>query len=338
VRQRTSDEPASNIWEVVLEEVYVANTFSGDLCVFSKTGDDVRIFLPQSHYEKYLSINILEWRSIAASYHTPNDLDLYDEVVNAAWQGVGIQNSIVRQSAKKLRTRIGTYHPRIWRGTFDPKRLHCYNAVDARSVYGSEYIRTNIAASSLFDQMQDLFRSVEPSAANMQTYGNRIRELLILTCTEVEAGWRAVLDKNSPAPKGRYTTSDYIKVNEPLRLSDWEVALRDYPDIGTFIPFKDWTAPETTRSIPWYEAYNAVKHNREAQFSQASFGNILNAAAAVHILQAAQWGPEMYHRFFGTNSSPFWTVRHPEYDLGDLYVPTIDGKAELSAAYYFAAT
>jgi hypothetical protein len=319
-----------------LEDVYVAKTFSGDLCVFSKSGEDVKIYLPRDHYEKYLSIKLEEWRKTAASYSTPNDLGLYDEVVNAAWQRVGVQNAIVKSSAQKLRTKIGTYHPRLWRGIFDPKRLHCYNAVDARSVYGSEYIRTNIAASSLFDQMQDLFRHVEPAAANMQAFGNRIRELLILTCTEVEAGWRAVLEQNSASPKDRYTTSDYIRVKEPLRLPDWEVALRDYPDVGSFAPFKDWNAPETTRTIPWYEAYNAVKHHRETQFSQASLGNLINAVAAVHILQAAQWGPEMYHSFFGANSSPFWTMRHPEYDLADLYVPTIDGKAELSAAPYFA--
>jgi hypothetical protein len=320
----------------MVEDVYVANTTTGGLCIFARVGDEVKIFRPDDYYEKYLSISLEEWRRMAASYFTPNDLDLYDEVVNAAWQRGGIQNSIIKSSAQKLRTKIGTYHPRIWRGIFDPNRLQCYNAVDARSVYGSEYIRTNIAASSLFDQMQDLFRYVEPSAANMQTFGNKIRELLILTCTEVEAGWRAVLEQNIAAPRDRYTTSDYIRVKEPLRLSEWEVALRDYPDVGTFAPFKDWSAPETTRTIPWYEAYNAVKHHREAHFSQASLGNLIDAVAAVHILQAAQWGPEMYNRFFGANSSPFWTMRHPVYGLGDLYVPKIDGNEELSPLRYFA--
>jgi hypothetical protein len=321
--------------EGVLEDVYVANTISGDLCVFAKVGDEVKIYLPRDYYEKYHRIGLDEWRRMAASYSTPNDLGLYDEVVNAAWQGAGPQNAIVKSSAQKLRTRIGTYHPRIWRGRFDPRQMHCYNAVDARSVYGSEYIRTNIAASSLFDQMQYLFRYIEPSAANMQVFGNRIRELLILTCTEVEAGWRAVLDQNSVTPKDRYTTGDYFRVAEPLRLSEWEVALRDYPDAGTFSPFKNWSSPETTRSIPWYEAYNAVKHHREAQFSQANLANLIDAVAAVHILQAAQWGPEMYDRFFGANPSPFWTVRYPAYELSELYVPTIDGKADVSPVHYF---
>lgn len=318
------------------EEVYVASTIAGGLCIFARIGDEVKIYRPDDYYEKYLSADLEEWRRTAASYSTPNDLDLYDEVVNAAWQRVGIGNAIIKSSAQRLRTKIGTYHPRIWRGIFDPSRLHCYNAVDARSVYGSEYIRTNIAASSLFDQMQDLFRYIEPSSANMQTFGNKIRELLILTCTEVEACWRAVLEQNSAVPKDRYTTSDYIMVKEPLRLSEWEIALRDYPDVGAFEPFKDWSTPDTTRTIPWYEAYNAVKHHRDAEFTQASLGNLINAVAAVHILQAAQWGPEMYNQFFGANSSPFWTIRHPVYGLGDLYVPTINEKQELSPLRYFA--
>lgn len=318
-----------------MEDVYVANTATGGLCFFARVGDEVKIYRPDDYHEKYLSISLEQWRRMAASYSTPNDLYLYGEVVNAAWQHSGV-STIIKSSAKKLRNRMGTYHPRIWRGIFDPNGLQCYNAVDARAVYGSEYIRTNIAASSLFDQMQDLFKYAEPSAANMSTFGNRIRELLILTCTEVEASWRAVLERNSAAPKDRYTTGDYIRVKEPLRLSEWEVALRDYPDVGTFLPFKNWSAPDTTSTIPWYEAYNAVKHNRDTQFSQASLGNLIDAVAAVHILQAAQWGPEMYNRFFGANSSPFWTMRHPVYDLGDLYVPPIDGSNELSPSRYFA--
>jgi hypothetical protein len=318
-----------------MEDIYIANTATGGLCIFARVGEEVKIYRPDNYYQKYLSIGIEEWREMAASYSSPNDLGLYDEVINAAWQCCGFQDSIIKSSAQKLRTKIGTYHPRIWRGTFDPNRLHCYNAVDARSVYGNEYMRTNIAASSLFDQMQDLFRCVEPSAANIKTFGNRIRELLILTCTEVEAGWRAVLDQNSVAPKDRYTTSDYIRVKEPLRLSEWEVTLQDYPDAGTFAPFKNWSAPDTTRSILWYEAYNAVKHHRDAQFSQASLGNLIEAVAAVHILQVAQWGPEIYNRFFGSNSSPFWTTRHPVYDWGDLYAPSIDGNEQLTAIRYF---
>jgi hypothetical protein len=320
----------------MLEDVYVANTITGQLCIFAKVGEEVKLYLPNGHRQKYLSIGLEEWRKMAASYSTPNDLAPYDEVVNAAWQCSGFQNAINKRSAQKLRTKIGRYYPRIWRGTFDPESMHCYNAINARSIYGGEYIRTNIAASSLFDQMLDLFRYVEPSAANMQTFGNKIRELLILTCTEVEAGWRAVLEQNSATPKDRYTTSDYVRLKEPLRLSEWEVALRDYPDVGTFAPFKGWSAPDATRSIRWYDAYNAVKHHREARFSQASLGNLIDAVAAVHILQAAQWGPEMYHRFFGANSSPFWTMRYPIYDLCDLYVPTIDGNEDLSSMHYFA--
>jgi hypothetical protein len=189
----------------MLEDVYVTNTIMGDLCVFSKIGDDVKIYLPMGHFEKYLSISLDEWRKMAASYSAPNDLGLYNDVINAAWQCACVQNPISKSSVQTLRSKIGTYHPCIWRGTYDSKRMHCYNAVDARSVYGSTYIRTNIAATSLFDQMQDLFKCVEPSAANMQAFGDRIRELLILTCTEVEAGWRAVLEENSAVRKDRKT-------------------------------------------------------------------------------------------------------------------------------------
>jgi hypothetical protein len=320
----------------VLQDVYVTTTLQGELCVFSNVRDEVRIYLPGSHYERHLSVSLNEWREMARSYHAPNDLDLYNDVINAAWQRAGIQNPINKTNVETLQTQIGKYYPRIWRGIYDQSRYFCYNAVNARFVSGSTYIRSNIAAASLFDQLQELFRYVEPSAENMSAFGNRIRELLILTCTEVEAGWRAVLEANSPSAKDRYTISDYFQLKEPLRLSEWEVSLSDYPDLGIFAPFKEWFTPDTTKSIPWYEAYNAVKHDREAKFSLASLGNLINAVAAVHILQAAQLGPEMYDRFFGAIPSPFLTRRHPVFRLGELCIPTIDGREELSPTRYFA--
>jgi hypothetical protein len=121
----------------------------------------------------------------------------------------------------------------------------------------------------------------------------------------VEAGCAQLSSTNSAAPKARYTTSDYIRVNDPRRFSGLEVSLRNYPDVGTFVPFEDWSAPESTRSIPWREAYNSLEHRREAPFSHASLESLINAVAAVHILQADQLVRKMYERSFGANFSPF---------------------------------
>jgi hypothetical protein len=318
-----------------LEPVYVAVTAHDQFCAFSRTGDKIHVYLPHDLEHRHRTIDFNEWLKLAASYHQPNDLHLYDDVVNAVWQELSFRNLLNKKEVKILKTELGKFYPRIWRGLYVPKKMLRYNPVNPRSMYGSTYIRSNVAATSLYDYLQDLFKYVEPAIVNLDVFGNKLRELLILTCTEVEASWRAVLEENSSKKKSRYKTNDYIKVKEPLRLDEWSVELRDYPDLGTFSPFKPWHATNPTKSLPWYEGYNAVKHHRGVEYAQASLRNLINAVAAVHVLQAAQWGPEMYDRMFGNLRSPFMTTQFPTFALSDLYVPTLDGQAALASTRFF---
>src|ERR1700677_321783 len=120
-----------------------------------------------------------------------------------------------------------------------------------------------------------------------------------------------------------------------MRLKEWAVALKDYPGLGQFSPFDQWDQLKATKSLPWYNAYNAVKHHREERFNFASLGHLIDAAAALHILQSAQFGPEMYHRFFGNERSPFYTIKHPVHELSDMYVPDFVNNNDMSATRYF---
>jgi hypothetical protein len=113
------------------------------------------------------------------------------------------------------------------------------------------------------------------------------------------------------------------------------VALKDYPDLGQFSPFYSWKRSCPTKSLSWYDAYNAVKHHREERFKLATLGNLIDAAAALHIMQSAQFGPEMYHRFFGNEESPFHTVKYPIYDLSDIYIYDFISDSEMNVAQYF---
>lgn len=319
-----------------MEPVYVAVTAHDQFCAFARVGDEVHVYLPHDFQQRHVTIDFNLWLKHAASYHQPNDLHLYDDVVNAVWQELSFRNPLIKSEVKTLKTKLGKYYPRIWRGLYLADKFFCYNPINPRSTYGSIYVRSNVAASSLYEHLQDIFKYVEPATVNLDVFGNKIRELLILTCTEVEASWRAILEKNSRRKKDRYTTKDYIKVREPLRLDEWSVELLDYPDLGTFSPFITWQATDPTKSLAWYEGYNAVKHHRETEFAQASLKNLIDAVAAVHVLQAAQWGPEMYDRMFGNLRSPFMTTQFPTFALSDLYVPTLDGQAALASTPFFS--
>lgn len=312
----------------MLNPVYVGPLGSGGICVFSRIDDAVRIWLPNGFGEKLISMDLAEWRRLASSYREPNDLSLYDEVVNAAWQRLTFSRPLIKSEVRISKTGQGKHHPRIWRGLYDQKNAFCYNPVRARRIYGSHFIRATAAAASVFEHLEEVFRYVEPASANLASFGNKIREILILSCTDVEASWRAVLDSNVATLKSRYNTHDYIKIKNALRLSDWEVYLYNYPDLGPIRPFKDWSEVDPSKSLPWYHAYNAVKHHRDVEFANANLENLVHAAAAVHVLQAAQWGPEIYDRLYGNLPSPFVVTGHPVYELSELYVPTLDENLE----------
>jgi hypothetical protein len=194
---------------------------------FSRCADDVRIYLPHDMNEKVITITHKKWDGHKIAYADRNDIALYNDTVNAAWYRLGFGDSIDRASARKLNLEIGRYFPRIWRGIYDVGNHYSYNSVNARKVYGKTYISSNVAALSIFDALELLFRYVEPTSENRSAFGHKIREVLILTCTEVESAWRSVLEANTTEKKISYTTKDYSALLEPMRLNEWSVALKD---------------------------------------------------------------------------------------------------------------
>ena len=318
-----------------LQEAYICKDVHGRVVVFARCDRDVRIYLPDDIMEKDIKISLDRWAEMKKSYRDSTDIDRYNDVVNAAWQCLGLRNPINKNDAKALKTELGRYFPRIWRGVYDSERFYCYNHIDARSTYGGVYVGANVAVSSIFANVESLFLYVEPAKENLPTFGHKIRETLILACTEVESAWRSVLEANANNRKASYSTNDYYRLVEPLRLKEWTVVLKDYPTLGGFSPFASWDQNRPTKSLSWYDAYNAVKHHREERFQHASFESLINAAGALHIMQAAQFGPEIYDRFFGNERSPFFTASHPAHDLSELYAPDLYSGKQISPKLYF---
>lgn len=89
----------------------------------------------------------------------------------------------------------GQYYPRIARCQYrqqGDKLGWCPDATTERS-------RIAIARgqmSALVGQLAQICQTVHPCPKTFETHGHDIRNLLILTCTEVEAHWRAVLQAN----------------------------------------------------------------------------------------------------------------------------------------------
>jgi hypothetical protein len=138
-----------------------------------------------------------------------------------------------------------------------------------------------------------LFESVEPADQNLPTYSFRTHELLMRTCMELEANFKAVISANtySKSPS-KFNITDYFKVNKSHFLSDYEVKLPYWTGArSTWKPFSSWgtAAGPSPHVLSWYRAYNAAKHDRAGALVQANLENLLYAMAGLEVLLSAQY-------------------------------------------------
>jgi hypothetical protein len=128
----------------------------------------------------------------------------------------------------------------------------------------------------LVRNLEEIFRSIEPTQDNMRVYGHLIRNTLLLAAMEFENECKGVLEAHGYSPasgSGRWSTVDFIKLLAPLMSRK---------------PFQCWDASAPTQSLPWYDAYNAVKHDREREFHRATTESAIDAVTACAIMLAAE--------------------------------------------------
>lgn len=226
----------------------------------------------------------------------------------------------------------GEFYPRIWR---TGQRLEQFGDPALRveeTAFGGSFVTSLEQIEGLFDDLLAIFRVVHPAAGNLGAHGNEIRDIIILACTEAEAQWKGVLVANGVTAAGHYfKTSDYVKLLPAMKLDEYEVGLIRYPDIPGIKPFAAWDAARPTQSLLWYDAYNQVKHDREANFSQASLRNAIDAVAACVVILVAQFGFEALRRHH--LKSVFEFRNRPMWDPKDWYYSPITGQGWVQVPY-----
>jgi hypothetical protein len=134
-----------------------------------------------------------------------------------------------------------------------------------------KYVRAFLLIQKDF---QALFDYIEPADANLPCYSFRTHELLVRTCIEVEANFKAILLENGFARPGDWNMQDYRKVNRTHRLSSYQVKVPYWHGVGSIrTPFAAWDGA-AGGGLSWYQAYNAKKHDRHAEFNRANFENL----------------------------------------------------------------
>lgn len=228
------------------------------------------------------------------------------------------------QPFAKMTLGPGQFYPRIAR----PLALAGKPTMWAMETDPTHLIEAQNQLIAFMQHLEAICRVVEPDAASLTIYGHDIRNLLILAATEVEMHWRGILVANGRAP-GRFTTNDYVRLTDPLRLAAYSVRFRRFPRLTAICPFADWGPDDPTASLPWYGAYHAVKHDRELAFTQAMLGHAIAAVAGCVALMVAQFGknaltPDLL-LFFG--------VEPPNWPLNETYL-TGDPASQLTAVHH----
>ncbi|MDV7143689.1 hypothetical protein R3X27_13465 [Tropicimonas sp. TH_r6] len=218
------------------------------------------------------------------------------------------QNVVLHQ----MTLQPGQFYPRIARSTDQhPLDVPSFFRVDRREQYGSAR-----HFSSLVRQLDEVLEAIEPTRENFDSYGNRTRNLLLLICTECENQMRGVLRANG-VEKDQYRTGDFIRLLEPMRLNEYSVEFSEMPWLGEFRPFEQWCRKAPTKSLQWYDSYNAAKHDRAKHFHRASLMSVLEALAALWTLLSAQYGPSW--RTIEATERIFTQQKYPRWRYSDVY-------------------
>ncbi len=127
-----------------------------------------------------------------------------------------------------------------------------------------------------------MFKFIEPSDNNLSTYSLKLHGLLMRICIEVEANLRAIMEENCYTPQGQWSMNDYKKVEISHLLSLYKTKMPVWTGAGRiYTPFAAWGMGG---GLPWYQDYNAAKHDRHGSFQRATFGNVVEAYAALAIV------------------------------------------------------
>ena len=214
---------------------------------------------------------------------------------------------------ERVRSRFepGTFYQRMWRPH------ECPGPADRMSVRLAR-VSTIRHSRILSGRFRELMNYIEPDRAHDEVCSHEVRQLLLLACMEVESAWRSVLVANGADKDARLTRWDYVRLGPAMRLGDWLVRLSAHPEYGAVAPFRDWTP--RTPTLGWYDAYNDTKHDREGALQRATFGDLVNAMAAVFVMTVAQFGRDHLDEGAEMHADEFHVEGSPTFGLDELYI------------------
>ena len=199
-----------------------------------------------------------------------------------------VEKTFGAKNIKKMKTEVGEVKKGIWEpGLYYADEI--YNSLD---IDEKESLEERQSLYMIIKKLDDILLYIEPSDKSLKVYSHELRNLLILSCTEVENQMVSLLKKRNITPiRGQYKMNDYVKLVGMTDIKKYKIIFENYDVLNNVVPFKLWSVNKPSQSLKWYHAYNLTKHNRSENFSQATFLNVINSVAANIILYCIRFSP-----------------------------------------------
>ncbi|TOO91959.1 hypothetical protein CGH25_23090 [Vibrio parahaemolyticus] len=240
-----------------------------------------------------------------------------------------ILSQTIGSDAKESKYDLGKVIQGVWRPGL------CIDIPIALSIDELELRRAKSDLKILIDKLHEILLFVEPDTNGLQAYGHKIRELLILACTEVESSWVSYF-RLAGHGNARLTTNDYVKLNEKLRLFEYQVSFKNHPFNIKMKPFDSWDVANPTKSLTWYDAYNKTKHNKAESFSCATLDSCFHAIAANIVMFCARFSPyELLEKndVCSNSVNEHFVIELIEPSIEHFYIPSIKSVSTASGAF-----
>lgn len=240
---------------------------------------------------------------------------------------------------KHLELDCGQYYNSIYRPIFTYDLTEVFQDTSQNETSFAEYYKdlpiNNFQKYSnqlrqleiILSDLSEVFKIIAPHHNQFSVYGHAIRNIIILACTELDARMQSILANNGVEPNGNYFEMlDYYKLNDTLKLNEYELSFYRYGDLGTFSPFSAW---KNDGQLYWYQAYNHIKHNREKHFAEAKLFYAINAIMAYAIILIAQYGyrNDLWRETVG---KIIHIEKEPKWDLENFYIKSPEGQRAVS--------
>ncbi|PQJ36776.1 hypothetical protein BSZ35_00025 [Salinibacter sp. 10B] len=131
---------------------------------------------------------------------------------------------------------------------------------------------------ALEEDLQECTRYVHFTRENFDTYSTEFARLLLSTASEFDTIAKCLCREIRPECNVGSRIGEYRDVitSEYPRFPELEIHLPRYD-----LSFKPWLEWENNRNPEWWEAYNAVKHERNQHFDEATLGSSLSALSGL---------------------------------------------------------